>query len=387
MYLPPGDYPISAKLTFTGGTHSKQNWYSIGNGSPLGALAQIRPTSNSHGIELDGSTAAINGMGFSGIALNHNVSGYSSSLIRVLNSAKENTFDKISFYDSARNVGDCFKFEITDTVTIQTQYSNAINRCIARGFDNFIEINNQASTTSLGSFMSDLETTNSKMWGVKRILKVGGVSGAECLNFKFINNDYQYLAGNAVTSGNAVFDMDSVVSCWDHKHTNNQLWDITAPGINYMNVGASCEVSLNGCSPTRMIGGSGLSTALPKIYTNDWDRYRHPVPEFEGKVLAVYTSTPIGDGLLLGTSFAGTPTQNADAHGPYISQPTGTSANTSVGYRKGPAMWSRDNNMYLAVKGSANNSTLARYYVGWSTASPLPGSDTSAWQQPIQDSW
>lgn len=155
------------------------------------------------------------------------------------------------------------------------------------------------------------------------------------------------------------------------------IWDITTPNINYANIGTSTLfLNLIGCNPTKRLGGSGLAANRSLIYTSDVESWREPVPEMKGEIIGAFSVTPLGDGLLHGTAFVGSATQRQDAKGVYLEQATGTTANTSVGYRKGPAMFRRDQNPILRLVGANSHNSAARLYFGWAVHSPLLGSDT-----------
>lgn len=369
-------YPISATLSIIGGTHSNLLFKANGSNSPLGANADIRVTGDFPAVTLDGQTASINGIYFEGLQFSHNVIGYTNGLIRVIDSAVENTFRNCSFYDNGKFVGYAFKFEILNTSVLKAQYEIRVTDFTSRGFDSFIAINNQASASVLGSFISSFKFTHGFIWLSKRILTVTGVSGAQVLDWEFEDITWQYTASNSVGAGNGVFGMDSVVSCWGHKHTDCQLWDISTPGINYANVGSSVELYLKGCSPAQRIGGSGASLGKVKI-----DDYY--VSQINAQAMGIIApsyigdGTRIGEGTLAGCSVLQAPSQRTDSTSPYLEFNSGATANTNTGTRKGGNPFRMDSRFYLeAICGVNDNTTNSRLYVGFNSTGAMAGTDT-----------
>jgi hypothetical protein len=378
VVLTAGYYPLSATFTLTGGTHQLQKYKGPGDGTSSGPLAQIRALGDFPAITLNGATNPINGVGLDGLYLSHNTAGYTSGLIRILDGAVENTLRNLAFYDFGRNAGDAIKIEILNTTSVKAQYQNRILNCTVRGMDNFISVNNQAVAATHGTFMSTIDISNCNVWNSKRILNMAGASGAQVLDMHFHRVNFQYSAANAVAAGQGIFNYDSAVSCWLHRHSFCEVWDITGPGINYANLGNTTELELTNCAPTSRLGGSGLSVAKPKILIVDSYRWRQPIPEQYGELFGSYTSgaSVHGTGLLFGTSLVGTAVQASDAKGLYVTQATGTTADTSVGFKKGPGMYRRDQNPYLRCVGGVNNTSVGRLYFGWHSLGTILGSDT-----------
>lgn len=369
-------YPISATFSIVGGTHSNLLFKANGANTPLGANADIRVTGDFPAVTLDGQTASINGIYFEGLQFSHNVTGYTSGLVRIIDSAVEDTFRNCSFFDNGKFAGDCFKIEILNTSVLKAQYGMRIENCTSRGFANFINVNNQANTGTLGSFMSTMFIINCVVMNAKRVLNVGGVSGAQILDWRFENLFFQYSGSNSVGAGNGVFNYDSVVSCWKHKHTDCIVWDISAVGINYANVGSSVELRLNGCDPAARIGGSGAS--LGKVKIEDY-YFSQTTAQAVGIISPSYIGdgTRLGEGALAGCSILQNPSQRTDSTGPYLEFNSGGTANTNTGTRKGGNPFRMDSRFYVEIIcGTNNTDTNSRLYVGFNSTGAMSGTDT-----------
>ena len=282
----PGYYPLSGKLIFTGSTHQYQSWIGPGSGSMFSGNAHIRALGNFPAIELNGQTNTALGIHFSGFRVSHNTA---ATIIDTgppfLDACVENVFEKIAFDDSGQNAGDCFKMEVLNTTLNKSHYSNRVDRCISRGLDNFISVNHQANTSTVGTFIGDCDIIQCRVWNAKRVLQTAGIAGAQCLNFHFDGLKYQHVVTNSVAAGQGVFNYDSPISCSHHKHSNCHIWDITGPDINYANIGTSTFfLNLIGCSPALSLGGAGLGVCKPIIYNSSIEQSREPIPEMKGEI-------------------------------------------------------------------------------------------------------
>jgi hypothetical protein len=370
-----GYFPVTATFTLDGDMEKYQKYQGVGTASVFGPLTEIRALGNFAAITLDGSTANILGVGLDGLYITHNEATYTTGLVRCLDGVIENSFTNLAFYDSGRNLGSCFSFELLNTTSLKAQYENKILNCNARGFDNFISVNMQANTATHGSFISTLDISHCNVWNTKRVLTVDGVSGGQVLDFHFDRVNYQYSASNAVSASEGIFDYDSSVSCFQHKHSNCMIWDITTPGINYANVGTSVELSLIECNPAFRIGGSGAY--LNKVKSNEyytggfgpmntgWFIPSNVNAEGVGLLSAVTTSNPSG------------PTITQDSTGPLGSWASGTTQGTNTGPRRGPSTFQMQHRPYLEIMASPSNTSISRCFYGFGTnISTLGDTDT-----------
>ena len=372
IWLTAGYFPVTSTFTINGANHRYIKIRGVGDGSNYGPLSEIRATGNFAAITLDGQTGSLLGVGLEGLYLSHDENTFGTGLIRIIDTVIESQFKDLSFSDMAGKVGDCFKFEILNTTSTATQYSNKIINCNCRGFDNFINVNNQAPNSTFNSFMSDLDVHNCMVWNTKRVLNIGGVSGAYILNWNFDRVNYQHDATNSIAANEGVFNYDSVVSCWQHKHTNCMVWDITAPGINYANVGTSVELALNECNPTFMIGGSGAYLNKVKVTEYYLGSFG---PMNVGWIIPSTTVTPGGEGILSSPTFGGTLSITQDSTGPYGSFASGTTQGTNSGPRRGPATFRMEHRPYLEIYGGPSNTTISRCYHGLGTQVVLTDTD------------
>jgi hypothetical protein len=200
---------------------------------------------------------------------------------------------------------------------------------------------------------------------------MGGVSGAYCLNWHFNRCNWQYDATNAVAANEGVFDYDSPVSCWMHKHSNCVIWDITAPGINYANVGTSVELSLQECNPSFRIGGSGAylnKVRAMEYYTGGKD------PLNTGWIVPSATSI-VGYGLLYAPSALQTGTYAYDSISPYLTYPSTTTQGTNTGTRRGPSVFKTRHKPLVEIYAGPNNTSVSRCYHGLGTNIVLGDTD------------
>ncbi len=373
VQLSEGYFPVSATFSLTGSTHRYQKYKGIGSGNVFGALTEIRALGDFPAVTIDGSSTSALGHSIEGIHFTHDQATYTNGLIRVLDHAVEMTFKDLSFADNDRFDGDCFKFEILNTTSMKTQYQNKILNCNSRGFDNFISVNMQANTANHVSVISTMDIHNCNVWNAKRVLFVDGVSGGQILDWNFDRVNFQYLAGNAVAANEAVFDYDSPASCWNHRHTNCMIWDITTPGINYANVGTSVELSLNECNPSFRIGGSGAYLNKVKV----WEYYGPfmMTPANSGWITPPETAV-LGRGLLTVSSVLQAPTVGTDSRGPYLNFASGTTQGTNTGTRRGGALFRMDQSIYFEFMGTITNSSQSRVYIGLGTNISLTDTDT-----------
>lgn len=373
--LSNGYFPVSSPGFILNGSNIKyQRYRGIGDGNLFGPLTEIRTKGDYPAITLDGSTGSVLGVGLEGLHISHDENTYTTGLVKILDACIENTFEKLSFFDGAGNVGNCFNFEILTTNASKAQYENKILNCNMRGFDNFININNQAAYGANISFMATLDVSHCNAWNAKRILKLGGVSGAQVLDHHFDRVNFQYSSGNTVGAGGAIFDYDSSVSCFDHKHSNCMVWDITAPGINYANVGTGVELALNECNPAWRIGGSGAY--LNKVKATEY-YMGGPGPMNTGWISCTST-TPTGEGVLHAatTNAPSTPSVSQDSISPYAVWASGTTQGTNTGPRRGPSTFRTSHRPLLEIYASPSNTSISRCYYGIGTNVTLGDTDT-----------
>lgn len=372
--LTSGYFPVTATFSLDGNTKRYQKYQGVGSSSIFGPLSEIRALGDFPAITLNGTTNTALGFGFDGLYLSHDEVTYTTGLIRCLDTAVENTFSNLSFYDGAGNTGSCFSFEIQNTAAIETQYENKIFNCNCRGFDNFISVNNQANTATHGSFMSTLDISNCNVWNTKRVLTVDGVSGAQILDFHFHRVNFQHDSGNTVAANEGIFDYDSSASCFQHKHSQCMIWDITAAGINYANVGTSVELSTIDCNPTFRIGGSGAY--LNKVKSNEY--YTGGIGPMNTGWLVAPNTSAAGDGLLSGATMSNpsTPSLTLDSTGPLLSWASGTTQGTNTGPRRGTNPFRMEHRPYLEIMASPSSTSLSRCYYGIGTNVVLGDTDT-----------
>ena len=376
IQLTEGYFPLSATFSLSGDTHRYQTYQGVGNGSVFGPLTQIRATGDFPAVTIDGSTTNALGHSFRNIYFTHNTAAYSSGLIRLLDHVVECTFDNLAFYDFDNFAGDCFKMEITNTTDFKAQYEQRIQNCTSRGFDNFIHANNQANIANDGSFISSMNIDHCNVMNAKRVLKVVGVSGAQILDWHFDRIMFQYSASNAATANTGVFDYDSSVSCWNQKHSNCMIWDITTPGINYANVGSSVELALNECNPAFRIGGSGAY--LNKVKATDY---------YTGGTVNVFNSGWVspaslanqGEGLLQASTIVtpgGGASLGQDTISPYITCFSGATSGANTGFRRGAASYRMEHQPYFEAYAGPSNTSITRVAIGLTTNLIPADSDT-----------
>jgi hypothetical protein len=363
--LTTGYFPVTSTFTLDGDSHRYIKIKGQGDGSIFGPLSEIRALGDFPAITLNGTTNTALGFGLDGLHLSHDEVSYTTGLVRCLDTAIENTFSNLSFYDGADETGSCFSFEILNTSAIETQYENKILNCNCRGFDNFISVNMQANTATHGSFMSTLDVSNCNIWNTKRVLTVDGVSGGQVLDFHFHRVNFQHDSGNTVSANEGIFDYDSSASCFQHKHSQCMVWDITAAGINYANVGSSVELSTIDCNPTFRIGGSGAY--LNKVKSNEYY-----IGGFGGMNTGWYipsNQNAEGVGLLsvITTTNPSSPTITQDSTGPLGSWASGTTQGTLTGPRRGPSTFQMQHRPYLEIMASPSSTTLSRCLYGFGT--------------------
>jgi hypothetical protein len=263
-------FPLSESVILDGAEH--QFW--LGNSGPRGVACTIQPSGNFPAFTLTNS-ALFNKI--QDINLQHNQSGYTSSMIRLLNRDIGNQFHGIRFDDLGTDKGNCFGFEIaSDAPASVTNYKNSIFNCESNGFDNFKLISNLKVSTASDWFISTNHVVDSIVWNTKRCIQAVGAtpsggSGSMILLEKWNNVDYQHSNGNTVAAGEGVFDLSGLSWNWNWIFTDVFVWDITAPGINFANVNTATELELKGCNPTHLIGGAGASLNPSKI--KRWDYY------------------------------------------------------------------------------------------------------------------
>jgi hypothetical protein len=152
------------------------------------------------------------------------------------------------------------------------------------------------------------------------------------------------------------------------------VWDITASGINYANVGSSVELSLVECNPAFMIGGSGAylnKVKSSEYYTGGfgsmntgWFIPSNVNAEGVGLLSAITTTNPSG------------PTITQDSTGPLGSWASGTTQGTNTGPRRGPSTFQMQHRPYLEIMASPSSTTLSRCYYGIGTNVSLTDTDT-----------
>ena len=152
------------------------------------------------------------------------------------------------------------------------------------------------------------------------------------------------------------------------------IWDITAPGINYANVGTSVELSTIECNPTFRIGGSGAY--LNKVKSNEYYTGGFG-PMNTGWIGGPFVNaSAIGEGLLAGSSVTTTPSLSLDSTAPNLVFASGTTQGTNTGARRGTSPFRMEHRPYLEIMASPSNTSISRCYYGIGTNVTIGDTDT-----------
>ena len=253
---PSSYYPFSGPLTFEANTHHKQKW--LGSGDWMASNTRLLASNNTPILSFSSESGSYSDS-FMGFYLSHAQSGYSSSLVYILDWAVDLSFRDIYGSDNGMYKGNLFGMQCLDnTAPLPSQYKLSFENINAWGLENIFWVDNQVPVVGSNNSMTSWIFDKIFAWNCKRVILVQGASTAMFLAPHFSNIFYQYSAANPPTTGDAIYDFGDDIQSWLMKMVNCTTWDFPV-GVNMINVGPSCEIQALNCNASHRVGGSGAS--------------------------------------------------------------------------------------------------------------------------------
>ena len=194
--------------------------------------------------------------------MQHNQSGYTSSLLQIRESANTCRYKNLHFYDNGQFKG--------NAISVSNQSGSAVGIIKQRfsqietyGFLNSVNIEITGNT---GAYINGAVFSDSTFWFPKNYaVNNASTVAAEADWNNFINCEIQaQTSGGNQTAGGFNYD-DTGVKHYYTTHVGVMVWDFNA-SANYADVNNTTQIITLGCIPSYKIGGSGAGTQRMKDY-------------------------------------------------------------------------------------------------------------------------
>jgi hypothetical protein len=259
-----------AKLKIMSGFHQLSNtlippsWCEIEGESRFGAT-RLQPTGNFPAIQLNsGSTRT----GLTNLYFSHQQSGYTTALLKILGSTLDCAFNGLYFHDNSFFIGNATyaanAIELNNSVSAGGMHKLTFINCTTFGFKNAIYA---SCTGASNAFINGNKWIGCDFYYPVKGLEINTSSGCAFSGNSWTNcniqsrnsTNYPQASTNYTTVGYD-FETNHSGSAAYETFVNCMVWDLPS-GAKFVNVaGANTEVSLYGCTPDELIGGTGYGT-------------------------------------------------------------------------------------------------------------------------------